>query len=76
MCHVCTPDENGLINPLMFAAAWNLDEILQAKSKVSKTIEGGMLYKTLPTILFQIFFKNILNFKVIIKSIVDPDENF
>ena len=35
-----------------------------------------MLIRTLPTISLQIFCKMIINSKVIIKSIIDPDDNF
>ena len=37
--------------------------------------QGGMLIRTLPTTLLQIFCKIILNSQVIIKSIIDPDNN-
>ena len=35
-----------------------------------------MLFRTLPTTLLQIFSKIILNSKVSVKSILDPDDNF
>ena len=35
-----------------------------------------MLFRIIPTLLFQIFFKIILNSKVIIKIIIDPDGNY
>ena len=38
--------------------------------------EDEMLSKTLPTILTQIFYKNVFNFEVIVKNIIDPDDNF
>ena len=46
------------------------------KSKMEKIFEGEMLDRTLPTTLFRIFCKIMLNFQVIIKSIEDPDEDF
>ena len=38
--------------------------------------DGEMLIRTLRTILLQIFCKIISYFKVIVKSILDPDDNF
>ena len=35
-----------------------------------------MLIKTLSTNLLQIIYKIIFNSKVIVKSIIDPDDNF
>ena len=40
-----------------------------------KIFDGRMLFRTLPTTLFQIFCKIIVNFQAIAKSIKDPDEN-
>ena len=37
---------------------------------------GEMSIRILSTTLFQIFRKIILNFKVIVESIMDPDDNF
>ena len=37
---------------------------------------GEMSIRILSTTLFQIFCKLILNFIVIVKSIIDPDNNF
>ena len=41
-----------------------------------KIFHGEMSIRILLTTLFQIFRKIILNFKVIVKSIIDPDDNF
>ena len=41
-----------------------------------KIFHGEMSISILSTTLFQIFCKIILNFTVIIKSIIDPDDNF
>ena len=41
-----------------------------------KIFLGEMSIRILSTTLFQIFCKIILNFKVIVKSIIDPDGNF
>ena len=41
-----------------------------------KNIWKKMLFRILPTILLQIFFKIILNSKVVIKSNINPDDNF
>ena len=43
---------------------------------VRKTFDGEMSVRTSQTTLLQIFCKTILNFKVIVKSILDPDDNF
>ena len=40
-----------------------------------KIFEGEILFRTFPSTLLQIFFKTILISKVIVKSIVDPDDN-
>ena len=37
--------------------------------------EGEMLVRILPTTLLQLFCKIILNFQVIVKSILNPDNN-
>ena len=41
-----------------------------------ETFHGEMSIRILSTTLFQIFRKIILNFKVIVESIMDPDDNF
>ena len=43
---------------------------------VRKIFDGEMSIRTLPTTLLQFFCKNILNIKVIIKSTIDPEDNF
>ena len=43
---------------------------------IGKLFKGEMLFRTLSTTLFQIFSKIILNSKVSVKSILDPDDNF
>ena len=48
---------------------------LAGKSHAGKIFEGGLLFRIMPTTLLQIFCKIILNSKVIIKSIIDPDDN-
>ena len=40
-----------------------------------KIFEEGMFLKTFSTTLLQIFCKISINSKVIIKSIIDPDDN-
>ena len=47
-----------------------------SESVIWKIFEGEMLIKTLPTTFLQLFLKIILYFKVIVKSIIDPDSNF
>ena len=49
------------------------NDISQAKSKARKIFLGEMSFGTLPTTLLQILYKTILHFKVIVKSIIDPD---
>ena len=51
---------------------WNLAE----KSKAEKIFEGERSSITLSTTLPQIFCKIILDSKVTIKSIIDPDDNW
>ena len=41
-----------------------------------KIIHGEMSIRILSATLFQIFCKIILNFKEIVKGIIDPDDNF
>ena len=53
-----------------------LPDNLAGKSKVEKIFEGEMLFRTSQTTLLQMFYKIFLNSKVIIKSIIDPDDNF
>ena len=53
----------------------NCGEILPGKSMIRKLFDGEMLIGTLATTLLQIFCKIILNFLVIVKSILDPDDN-
>ena len=43
---------------------------------INRLISSGILFMIMPTTLLQIFCKIILNYKVIIKSIIDPDDNF
>ena len=38
--------------------------------------DGEMSITTLPTILLQISFEIIFIFKVFVKSVIDPDDNF
>ena len=42
---------------------------------MAKVFEEEMLMKTLPTALLQLFCKIFLNLKVIVQSIIDPDDN-
>ena len=42
---------------------------------IGKLFEWEMLIRTLPTTLLQIFCKIILNSKIIVQSILDPDDN-
>ena len=67
------------INPLMLKAAkttWQFLWNLSNESIVEKIFEGELLIRTLPTTLLQIFCKISCNSKVIVKSIIDPDDNF
>ena len=43
---------------------------------IGKNFEGEMLIRTVPTTVLQIYYKITLNSKVIIKSIIDPDDCF
>ena len=53
----------------------NFDEILQAKAELA-FFKAEMFIGALSPTLLQIFCKIILNSKVIVKSIIDPDDNF
>ena len=55
-----------------------LDETSLSIGRVNHAIksEGEMLIRIVPTTLLQIFRKTILNYKDIVKSIIDPDDNF
>ena len=41
-----------------------------------KIFDGEMIIRTLPATLLQVFCKNILNSKIVVKSISGPDDNF
>ena len=41
-----------------------------------KIFQGEILIRTLPTSLFQIFCIIIFNSQVIVKNVIDPDDNF
>ena len=43
---------------------------------IRKVCDGEVLIRTLPTIFHHIFCKIILNFEVIVKSFIIPDDNF
>ena len=48
-----------------------------SKQKQSQEIfDGGMSISTLPATFLQICVKTIVNFKVIVKSIIDTDDTF
>ena len=72
---------NGLLSPNNLLEhnqyPWNLQFRwnIAGKSKVQKIFDGEMVIRTKPTNLLQIFCKIILNFKVTVKSIIDPDDN-
>ena len=51
-------------------------EPFQVKTELEKYFEGEILIRTLATTPLQIFFKIILDTEVIIKSMIDPDDNF
>ena len=61
------PDDNFWRNSLSING-------LRATGKC--TFDREMSITTLPTTLLQIVCKTILNFKVIAKSTIDPDDNF
>ena len=66
------------INPLTLTAAKSSLTIAMKfcrKSKFKKIFDGEISMRRLPTTLLQIFCKTILNFKVIVKNIIDPDDN-
>ena len=68
-----------MFNPIMLTAARSSLTILIIFGKpksYSKIFDGEMSVRTVPTTLLQIFCKTILTFKVIVKGIIDPDDNF
>ena len=66
------------LNPLMPTAAKTARSFCQnldGKCIVRKIFHWKMSIRTSPTTLLQIFCKSTLNLKVIVKSIIDPDDN-
>ena len=66
-------------NPLILTAAKTSLRILKksCRQKHSEEIfDGEMSIRKIPTTLPQIFCKMIINCKDIVKSIIDPDDNF
>ena len=63
---------------MITAAKTSLTLLMESfKRKHSRKIfEGDISIRTLPTTLFQIFCKIIINFIIIVKSTLDPDDNF
>ena len=53
-----------------------LMKLSAGKSKFGTILKEGMFFRTLPITFLQIFFKISINSKVIIKSRIDPDNNF
>ena len=54
----------------------NFKRIFLSINGLRKIFDGEVLIRTKPTTLLQIFCKIILYFKVIVKIIKDPDDNF
>ena len=54
--------------------AWRFWWYISGKSLIQKIFEGEILFRCQPTHLFQLFCKNIINSKVIFKSIIGPDD--
>ena len=78
-CYFCCGSmfPNLDLNPLMLTAAKTSLTILMMSFRLKhKIFQGEMLFRTLPTTLLQIFCKIILNSKVIVKRIFDPDDTF
>ena len=64
-------------NPLMLTVAKSSLTILMIfcrQKQIQKIFDEDMSIRTLPTTLLQIFCKISFNSKVIVKSIIDPDE--
>ena len=55
---------------------WTKQPYNFVESVIGKVYIGEMFNRTLLTTLHQIFHKIIYNFKIIAKSIIDPDDNF
>ena len=60
------PDDNFRVNPLMLAHSRQKEHFF----------EEEMSIRPLPTTLLQIFSKTNPSFKIIVKGIIDPDNNF
>ena len=56
-------------------AAWQFWWNLSAKSRIWKLFEGEMIMRSLPTTLIEPFRKIIFNYKVILKSNINADDN-
>ena len=70
--------EHQWVNPLILAAAestWQFWWNLWRESILKKNFDGDMLIRTLPATFLEKNCKIIVNSKVIIKSIIDPDDN-
>ena len=84
ICPKDSLDRSGLAKSLILIhlcsqrpkSAWQFWWNLAGKRTCRKIFEGEMLIRTLSTTLLQIFCKIILNSEVIVKSIIDPDDNF
>ena len=51
----------------------NFNKNLYGESEVVKIFEGGMMIRTLPTYLLQIFCERFCNSQVIVKNMINPD---
>ena len=50
--------------------------VIDCQQDSGETSDGKIFIRTLTTTLLQIFCKIILNSEVIVKSILNPDDNF
>ena len=80
--HNCTTNRAINISTypfILIGAKWSLTILMKSckkKYNKEKIFDGEILIRTLATTLLQIFCKIILNLWDIVKSILDPDDNF
>ena len=75
--HCVKCDDSSSLNPLILTEAKSSQTILIkscSKCIVRKIFDGEMLIRTYPTTLPEMFCKIILNFKVMVKSSLGPED--
>ena len=66
-----------MLNPLILVAAKSsFDEIFQVKAYMGKYLKGKCESEHYQQLSFKYLYISIFNNNVIVKSIIDPDNNF